>query len=183
MESQERQLVLDQLNASAARLEGLVNGLSQEEWHFHETPERWSIAQTMEHVMAVETRITRAIEKLISEPREGDRHDTSALEPRIAGLTRATKFTAPPQVQPAGRYAETTELMNAFHVMRAKTTEFASETNADLRDRFIPHMAFGMMDCYQWLVLLGKHSFRHAEQIEEIKAHPDFPKQAASAAV
>jgi hypothetical protein len=53
--------------------------------------------------------------------------------------------------------------------------KFAAETDSDLRNHFFPHMAFGDLDCYQWLVVLAQHSLRHALQIEEIKAHPAYP--------
>jgi hypothetical protein len=45
MEIQERQLVLDQLASSEARLLELVEGLTPEQWSFRETPERSSIAE------------------------------------------------------------------------------------------------------------------------------------------
>ena len=35
------------------------------------------------------------------------------------------------------------------------------------------------MDGYQWLLLLSAHSGRHTEQIEEVKADPNFPTKNA----
>ena len=40
----------------------------------------------------------------------------------------------------------------------------------DLRSHFFAHVAFGDLDCYQWLVAMGQHTLRHVAQIEEIKA-------------
>ena len=45
-----------------------------------------------------------------------------------------------------------------------------------LRAHFFPHIAFGDLDCYQWLLLVGQHSLRHALQIEEIKASAGYPE-------
>lgn len=52
---------------------------------------------------------------------------------------------------------------------------FASETQAELREHFFPHIVFGDLDCYQWLLVLGQHGLRHALQIEEIKNDPAYP--------
>jgi len=38
-----------------------------------------------------------------------------------------------------------------------------------------PH--FGLLDGYPWLLLLSAHRARHSEQIEEVKADPNFPKE------
>jgi hypothetical protein len=62
-----------------------------------------------------------------------------------------------------------------FRKFRAQTIEFATETESALRDHFFPHISLGDLDCYQWLILLSKHSYRHALQIEEVKSHPDYP--------
>jgi hypothetical protein len=55
---------------------------------------------------------------------------------------------------------------------RARTLAFAAVTAADLRGHFFPHIAFGDLDCYQWLVVLGQHGTRYALQIEQIKGRP-----------
>ena len=63
MEAHERQLVLDRFASSEARLLELVEGLTPEQWNFRQTPERWSIAGNIEHVINVEKRILGAIGK------------------------------------------------------------------------------------------------------------------------
>jgi hypothetical protein len=34
----------------------------------------------------------------------------------------------------------------------------------------------GTYDAYQLILLIGAHSNRHTQQIEEVKADPNFPK-------
>jgi hypothetical protein len=62
-----------------------------------------------------------------------------------------------------------------FRKTRARTVAFVTGTQADLREHFFPHVAFGDLDAYQWLVVVAQHGSRHAFQIEEIMAHPDYP--------
>jgi len=178
MEIQERQLVLDQLASSEALLLELVDGLTSEQWSFREAPERWSIAENIEHCIVFENFIKGAIAKAMEGAAEPEKKGLAAgKEPLVLGLAnaRGTKFNAREAVRPVGRWPDTTELIAELRRTRAHTLAFAAETQADLRDHFFPHIAFGDLDCYQWLVVLGQHGARHALQIEEIKGDPAYP--------
>jgi len=178
METHERQLVMEQLASSEARLLELVDGLTPEQWSFRETPERWSIAENIEHVIAFEEFITGVIAKVMEGPAEPDKKALAAgKEHLVLGLAnaRSIKFNAREVVRPVGRWPDTNELIAELRKRRALTFAFAAETQADLRDHFFPHIAFGDLDCYQWLVVMSQHGARHALQIEEIKAHPAYP--------
>ena len=178
MEAQERQPVLDHLASSEARLLEVVKGLSSEQWSFRETPERWSIAENIEHIIALENFVIQEITKVIQGAAQPDKKALGpAKESLVLGLTttRAAKMKAREVARPVGRWTDPGELIAELRKNRARTMAFAAETQADLRDHFFPHVAFGDLDCYQWLVALGQHGVRHVLQIEDIKAHPAFP--------
>jgi hypothetical protein len=178
IEPHERQLVLDQLASSEARLLGLVEGLTPGQWSFRETPDRWSITENIEHVIALEKFILRAIEKAIEGPAEPDKKAQAAgKESLVLGVatSRGVKIKAREAARPTGRWPDPAELIPELRKTRARTVAFATETQAGLRDHFFPHVAFGDLDCYQWLVVLGQHGFRHALQIEQIKDDPKYP--------
>lgn len=169
--------MLDQLAASETKLLALVDGLTPAQWNFRKTPERWSIAEIIEHLIAFEYFITGAIAKAMEGPGEPEKKtNASGKEPLVLGLAnaRATKFIAREIVRPVGRWPDRAELIAELRRARARTLAFAAGTEADLRNHFFPHIAFGDLDCYQWLVVLGQHAFRHALQIEEIKADPAY---------
>jgi hypothetical protein len=178
MNKDERQLVLEQLASSEARLLELVDGLTPEQWYFRETPERWSIAENIEHVIAFENFITGVIAKVMEEPAELEKKGaTTGKEHLVLGLAKArnVKFSAREVVRPVGRWPDTAEMVAELRRTRARTVAFAAETQAPLRDHFFAHIAFGDLDCYQWLVVMCQHGARHALQIEEIKADPRYP--------
>jgi uncharacterized damage-inducible protein DinB len=180
MKEHERRLVMEQLASSEARLLELVSGLSEEQWSFRETPERWSIADNIEHLVVFEGFIRSTIAKTLEGAAEPEkRADVGAKEPLAFGVAngRSNKLIAREVVRPAGRWADRRELVSEFQKTRAVTVAFVAETEANLRDHFFPHISFGDLDCYQWLVVLGQHSGRHAFQIEEIKADPAFPSR------
>jgi uncharacterized damage-inducible protein DinB len=177
MEVQERRLVLEQLASSEARLLELVRGLTEEQWSFRETPERWSIAENIEHLIVFEGFIRGAIAKTLEGLAEPEKMaEVSAKEPLVLGVAdgRSNKLIAREVVRPTGRWLRS-ELVPELQKTRAVTVAFAAETKADLRRHFFPHIAFGDLDCYQWLEVLGQHAMRHALQIEEIKANARFP--------
>lgn len=192
MNERERQLAADHLAASEGRLFGLVDGLTAEQWSFHPGEGRWSIAECLEHVMRVENRIFGVIEKKLEGPpepakpsavessaREASALEASALEKDavIAKMVpdRTNRREAPEPVRPLGQWPDTAELLAEFQKTRARTAQFVAHTEGDLRSHSIPHPAFGDLDCYQWLLVLGLHGERHARQIEEIKADPGYP--------
>jgi hypothetical protein len=175
---QERQLVLDQLVSSELRLLALVTHLTPEQWNFREKPGRWSIAENLEHLTAFENFIMEAVQKVLSDPAEPDKREQVARKDfLVLGLAndRSTKFNAREIVRPSGRWPDKDELIAEFRKTRARTVAFAEETRADLRNHFFAHIAFGDLDCYQWLIVLGQHGARHAFQIEEIKADLLYP--------
>jgi hypothetical protein len=178
MEIRERQLVLDQLVSSEARLVALVEGLTPQQRTFRETPERWSIAEIIEHLTAFESFIAQAVVDALKSPAEPDKKALAkGKEHLVVGLasSRGTRLKAREAVRPVGRWPDPVKLVAEFRKNRAQTLAFAAETQADLRGHFFPHIAFRDLDCYQWLVVLGQHAARHALQIGEIKAHPAYP--------
>jgi len=178
MESQERQLVLDQLATSEARLLELVHGLTPAQWNFRETPDRWSIAGNIEHVIVLENFLIQKITEVLAQPAEpGKKAVAAGKESLVLGVGKArdVKFNARELARPIGRWPDMADLIGELRRTRARTMAFAIEIQAELRDHFFPHVAFGDLDCYQWLVVLGQHGFRHALQIEEIKADPRYP--------
>ena len=172
MRAQERQFVVERLATSEARLLGLVEGLDPAQWGFREDAERWSIAEIVEHLVVFEGFITAAVTNSLQRPGEPEKTALAgAKEPLVLGLaeSRGTKLKAREATRPVGRWVDGTELVAEFREARARTIAFAAETECDLRGHFFPHIAFGDLDCYQWLVVLGQHTLRHCLQIEEVK--------------
>jgi hypothetical protein len=54
-------------------------------------------------------------------------------------------------------------------------TDFVATTSDDLRDHVVT-LPFGSFDSYQMILFIAAHSNRHTQQIDEVKADPNFPK-------
>jgi hypothetical protein len=178
MKQEEREFVVGQLRASEARLLEVVRGLTEEQWRFREAPERWSIAEVVEHLAVWESfmlgAVRGALEGLAEPEKQAAVAGKDALVLGLAG-SRDKKLKSREAAQPTGRWNDFGEMLAEFRVRRARTVEFAESTQADLRSHFFAHVTFGDLDCYQWLVAMGQHTLRHVEQIEEIRRDVGFP--------
>lgn len=180
MEEHERQRVTNQLAASRKRLLNLVDGLTAEQWAFRPAEDRWSICDCVEHVTLVEHRLFGLIGKRLEGPPENgsEKRPNHPQDDAVANAVpdRSVRRQAPEPARPTGRWSDTNELLAEFEKARERTVRFAEATDADLRNYYAPHQAFGDLDCYQWLIVMSLHGERHARQIEEIKADPAYPR-------
>lgn len=91
-------------------------------------------------------------------------------------LNRANRLQAPERLLPTHR--ETPEnLVKDFLQRRADTLAFVTSTKDSLRAHFLEHPLLGVLDTYQWVLLISGHMRRHTAQIVEIKSDPRFPKE------
>ncbi len=164
-----------------------VADLSAAQWEFKPAPDRWSIAETLEHIILVETAILRNVRATIDAPLAPPEWEPSRVDDfivnevprrtRYADRQGPPKFTAPPQLCPIGRWS-TTEAVAVFLDSREQNLQML--TPALLRGRVIPHPALGPWDGYQWLLAAASHCSRHTGQINEVKQEPDFPSPCAA---
>jgi uncharacterized damage-inducible protein DinB len=178
---EERERCANELRSTRKLFLDSVAGLSEAQWNFKPAPDVWSVAEAAEHIaVAEETILGLVTEKVMKSPAEPDKRaevkgkDEIILEKT---LDRSKKFQAPEMLRPTRRWPTEQEVVDHFKESRDRTLAYVEHTPDDLRDHFLMHPAFGQMDGYQWLLLIAAHSHRHALQIEEVKANPNFPKQ------
>jgi uncharacterized damage-inducible protein DinB len=174
----ERDKLLKNLEESRERLLLTATNLSREQLHYRPAPDRWTVAECLEHISLVEARVLGAIHKTLEAGPDPSKR--SALEGQddalIAGaVARIVRFKAPEPLVPTGRWPDD-QLLNEFEGTRQQTRAFAVSTTADLRHHFYKHPALGELDLYQWMLLIAGHCDRHRVQSEEVMASPDFPR-------
>ena len=180
LSEQERDRAADYLQQTRKEFLAAVEGLTEAQWKFKSAPERWSIAETAEHIAHTEDTIWQLVrEKLMKSPPAPDRRGETKAKDEIilTGVPdRSRKFQAPERLQPTGRWSSRDELLKSFDAARGAEIAFLKETKEDLRSRFEEHPFLKTIDAYQWLLLNGAHGKRHTAQILEVKADPNFPK-------
>lgn len=177
----ERDHAVAELESSRKAFLEATSGLSEAQWNFKPAPDRWSVAECAEHIGVTEAFILNLItEQALKGPAEPEKRaqvegkDTAMM---AMAVDRSAKFKAPESIQPTRRWATSGEITKNVLENRARTIQFVSTTEEDLRDHFMDHPVFKTLDTYQWILLTSAHMRRHTAQILEVKADRNFPKR------
>lgn len=171
----ERQRLIDHLKHTRQLFLDSVKGLSEEQWNYKASEDRWSIAQCAEHIAASESFIRGAIEGAMASGEVAV--GVEPMEDKVLAMIvdRGSKFQAPEGLQPNDRHGSPTDSLKTFKKERAKTKKLAAKSG-DLRAIAADHPAGFKLDGYGWFFFLSGHTQRHTLQIEEVKASPGYPK-------
>jgi len=154
-----------------------TKGLSEAQMKFKPAPDRWSVAETLEHIALAEDFLLQNIsEKIMKAPSGAADRDTAKIDAMVLAMIpdRSHKAQAPPPLVPTSRWTHA-ETLDHFLKSRAKTIGFL-ESTPDLRNHVADSPLNQPLDAYEWLLFIGAHSERHTKQILEVKADPNFPK-------
>jgi hypothetical protein len=154
-----------------------TKGLTPAQWNFKPAPDRWSIAECMEHIASAEDYIRGAVvEKIMLAPAAPGRDVVKIDEAIIANVPdRTHKVQAPEPLKPTNRFGSPQAAIDHFVESRAQTEEFVKNTPG-LRDHAADSPVGTKWDAYEFVLLIAAHSERHTKQINEVKADPNFPK-------
>jgi len=156
-----------------------TRNFSAAQWNFKPAPERWSVAECLEHITVTEEFLFKMVSDEMEKP-PADSPDTATermTDDKVLTFVtdRSQRFQAPEPVRPTGRWATPQETLKEFLTLRARTLDFLKKT-AGLRAH-ISDTPLGRMDAYQRLLFLSGHSERHFKQMKEVMAEPNFPKE------
>jgi hypothetical protein len=142
--------------------------------------ERWSIAQIVEHVAAVDESSIRVCAKLLSKAQaDNDVSDGSATI-SVSFNSKADeigtmKVEAPEIVQPkigstlAASIAKLNQTARRFEELKLLFRTF------DGTKRKFPHPFFAEISAHEWLLLSGLHEERHTRQIRRLLENKKSP--------
>jgi len=172
------------LEAARDRVYSATANLSATQWNYPPAPERWSIAQIVEHMVTVQELVLGPIAHALSGTPETDSTDTAAIDEIVKTqvAVRTGRFNAPPAIQPTGKWTPR-ESLDRLAANTERLVEAAGATPG-LRKHRLPSPPlkaisggkYELMDGYQWILTAAFHTDRHTEQIQEVKAAPGFPE-------
>jgi hypothetical protein len=155
-----------------------TKGLSEAQLRFKSAPDRWSVAETLEHIALAEDFLLQNVtDKIMKSPAGPADRDTAKADAMVLAMIpdRSHKAQAPPPLVPTGRWTPP-ETLDHFLKSRAQTIGFL-ESTSDLRQHVADSPLGQPLDAYEWLLFVSAHSERHTKQILEVKADPNFPKK------
>ena len=167
--------IYEAIDETRKRLYQTVEGLSEEQAHTRPDPNSWSATDIIEHLTIMEERLLRMMMVMLtkaeaaSTPANGATVEMEAFSlDKFIERSRNEKYVAPEAVRPNRTETIAALLMRmrqsraGLHALRPRieATNLASVT--------YPHPAFGPLNFYQWLALIGLHEERHLRQIQSV---------------
>jgi hypothetical protein len=177
MTAAEKESLLAQLDRTSAMLLAAVEGLTPEQWNFKPAPDRWSIADNVEHLVLAESMLRdmtkQAMQEAASAEKLADARKDEMILTRVVDRTTKVKTFEP--LEPTGRWASQAEAVEAFRKERKLTKKLAKE-GGDLRGFVMDHPVVKDLDAYGNLIFASAHTERHIQQINEVKASDGYPE-------
>jgi DinB family protein len=174
----EKDRALQYLESTKKNVLEATKGLSEAQWNFKPAPDRWSVAEVMEHIAAAEDFIRDILkEKVMVAPAGDSGRDAKKTDEAVLAMVpdRTHKAQAPEPLVPTNRFGSPDGSIKHFVESRATTEEFL-KTTTGLRDH-VTDSPLGKLDGYEFILFIAAHSERHTKQINEVKADPNFPKK------
>lgn len=135
-------------------------------------PDRWSVAEIVEHVARIDVGVTMILALRAAEPRTATPAELAAarLTPETAARVRgrAERLEAPERVRPTGALTPEAALAQLAAARAALKAAYASADPAVLDGAVHPHPILGPLTLRGWFELPAHHDARHARQVAEL---------------
>jgi len=176
---QERKNAIDLLQKTEQGVIDAVAGLSEAQLNFKAAPDRWSVLECVKHIAITEKDLWHLADSTIQASANPEKRSAiKATDEQLVQMveSREKKVKTFPPFEPQNTpYKSLDEALTSFKTDREKLIDYVKSTNDDLRNHVVT-LAPGSFDSYQMILFIGAHSNRHTQQIEEVKADPNFPK-------
>jgi len=175
----DRDKALKYLESTRQGVIDATTGLSDAQWNFKPAPDRWSVAEVVEHLAAAEDYLMGMVRaQVMKAPARPAGDDVKAIDQMVLDRVpdRTHKAEAPEPLKPTNRFGSPAASLKHFSDARDQTIEFLKQHD-DLRDHAVDSPMGKKLDGYEWVLFVAGHSERHTKQINEVKADPNFPRQ------
>lgn len=171
----ERDRAMSELHASRKIVIDATSGLSEKQLNWKASPDKWSIAEVVEHLAMTENFLFGFYKQVAAGPADPAAKAAQKDEDFLKSIrSRDQKVKAPDQATPKKSFPNTPAALAAFKERRDNTIAYVEKTqDQDLRLKIVPDFK---MDAYQMFLLLAAHAQRHTDQINEVKATAGYPK-------
>ncbi len=178
--SKERKFAANHFKDTKSDMLKTVKGLSQAQLEFKAAPDKWSIKECTYHIAIAENNLWQMLEATMKQPANPEkRSEIKMTDEQVISMleARSKKFKTTEFLDSKNIPFKTLgEAMESFKSQRADHIKYIKTTTEDLRNH-VAQLPVGWIDCYQICLFMSVHSNRHIQQIEEVKANPNFPKQ------
>ncbi len=172
----DRQYTLDNMKRTRDELVKETENLTPAQWAFHESADRWSIGEIVEHLALWEIIWNREISIGTRNKPQPELNATSKPDSYYNEfIMEDAKHNAADYTKPTG-FIEGKNNLAFFLRNHAINLKFVETTQADLRAHFEFTNTPNPRNMHQVLIFQWGHVDRHLRQIKKVKAHPNYPK-------
>lgn len=164
--------LLTYVDRETSALRDVYESVPQQERNVRSDPARWSPAEIVRHLAIVDQRVVQLLGKLIDQARAlPPETETSPLLPNPVVsrvLDRGRRFKTSQASEPVQTDHERVwgELIAT---RRALAEVVATGDGLALGSVSAPHPALGTFNGYEWIIFVGAHAARHADQMFEMR--------------
>jgi hypothetical protein len=170
----EREHLVAHLEMTQAWLTDEVSSLSIAQLNFRPAPDRWTVAEVVQHLVVAEPNYWNLLNDALKQPPKKLDNPATDADVLWYGIDRTRHEKTPSAQNPIDQKIDAAKALKSFLAMHAQLLEMARSTKEDLRGHAVPEWG---VDAYQCLLEISTHEQRHILQIREIKATPGFPKK------
>jgi uncharacterized damage-inducible protein DinB len=166
--------VLNYLDSERSQLFEAVKSVPTELRDQPPGPDRWSVAQVLQHLIIIEKRIGMGLTKWIGDAVAGglgpELETSSVLNSLDLALIadRSRPRNAPEEVRPDGNLDAASAWTALEQTRAALRAGVLPGDGLALGEVIQPHPVLGPINLYQWLLFVGSHEVRHTGQVREI---------------
>ena len=181
--------VLNYLDAERSDLREAIELVPAELRDRQPGPDRWSVAQVLQHLVIIEQRIGMGMTKWVADAKAGGLRPEGKKSSVLMSLDlaviadRSRRRNAPEEVRPNGELDAASALAALEQTRAALRAAVMPADGLALGDVIQPHPVLGPINVYQWLLFVGSHEVRHTGQVREIAAELNAGAKKATGAV
>jgi glycosyltransferase 2 family protein len=165
---EESKRVLRRLERGRARLLAAVARVSEEQAGRRPAPDRWSIAEIVEHLARVEDSIVAKIDRALATAGDVQAGRRVRVPLFLAALRLPLlRFRSPPAVRPPQEVRLREALEHLERSRRSLMERISADDDRVLRGKRFGHHLLGALDVLEWGDFVRYHEARHRRQIDE----------------
>jgi len=178
--NKERKYAASLMKDTKADLMKSTKGLSETQLNFRAAPDKWSVKECVFHIALSEKNLWDLVETSLKQPANPEkRSEIKMTDEQLVKMMedRSFKVKTSESFEPKNAtWKNIDEALDYFKDLRGEHIKYIKNTTEDLRNHVVK-MPFGSLDCYQVCLMMASHSNRHTQQLNEVKADVNFPKQ------
>lgn len=175
----DRKYLIDSLTTTRDSLIKETANLTEAQWNFKESPDRWSIKEIVEHIAIWELLLTHEVSKDLSAGQQPELNATARPDSMYLGFILEQKPHISVEYTKPFTYTLPMGLNNGknnmawFLKMRNESIGYLKIAEEDLRSYYLKQ---GRPNVHQVYIYIFGHSERHLRQIRRVKANINYPK-------